>query len=187
MTQRAIRTKRAALSIGERTEQLTRGRDGGDDAGALVDAVVDFGLALASDKVTNGLRNAGLGLPDGTVSAESIRASLSGKIGADVAELSPEGIAEALNVRLSNEVGRLLGVDGLDLLNGGDIAAQARALALQAVASGRPSTLVNAQLMRELRQSAAYMAAGIEPALRPDAANRARQRRHRRSYKQVWE
>jgi hypothetical protein len=181
-----IRRKRAALSIGERAEEVTRGRTVDDSPDALADAVIDFGVTIASEKVANGLKAAGLGLPDGTLSAESIRIALSGKIGADIADLSPDGIADALNRRLSLEVGALLGVDGVDLLGGGDLGSQARALALQAIASGRPSKLVSASLMRELRTSAAFLAAGLSIQDKAAAQNRARQRRFRQSSKQVW-
>lgn len=187
MREKAIRTKRAALSIGEQTERLTRNRDASVSSDSISEAIINFGLVVASEKVTNGLRAAGLGLEDGTVDAESIRAALSSKIGAEISELSPEGIAEALNARLSREVADSLGVEGLDLLNGGDLIEQARALAIQAVAGGRASGLVSASLMRELRSAAAYMAAGVEPSQREAAKNREKQRRHRIIYKQVWQ
>jgi hypothetical protein len=186
MKNSVIRTKRAALSIGERAEELTRGRSVDDAPEALADAVVDFAVVLASEKVKNGLRAAGLGLPDGEVTAESIKAALSGKIGAEVADLSPEGIASALNRRLSLEVGALLGVEGVDLLGGGDLLTQARELALRAIASGRPSKLVSAALMRELRSSAAFLAAGLPVSEKAAAMNRARQRRYRRTSRQIW-
>lgn len=187
MKVKAIRSKRLGDSINQITVDTVRSYEDAVDSGSVAQAVVDAGLELASEKVINGLRNAGLGLDDGTVSAESIRLALSEKIGAEIPELSPEGIAQALNHRLSLEVGALLGVDGIDLIGGGDIAQQARTLALQAIASGRPSKLVSGSLLRELRQAAAYMAAGVEPSMRGAAGNRARQRRHRRTFKQVWQ
>lgn len=187
MKKQAIRTKRAALAIGDRAEKLTAGRDESDSADGIAEALIDFGLTVASERVTNGIRAAGLGLDDGTVSAESIRLALSGKIGADIKELSPDGIAEALNARISREVGLILDVEGINLLGGGDLIEQGRALAIEAVRSGRASTLVSASLMRELRRAAAYTAAGLDVSEIKAAANRSRQRKHRISYKQVWQ
>lgn len=184
--EKAIRSKRLGDSVNRKTVELVRSYDDAVDSGSVSQAVIDFGLEIAADKVTNGLRNAGLGLDDGTVSAESIRRALSGKIGAEIAELSVEGVAAALNASISYQIGEILDVEGLDLLAGGSLADQARAMALQAIASGRPSKLVSLSLMRELRSSAAYLAAGLSPGERAAAVERARARRWRAEHKQTW-
>jgi hypothetical protein len=113
--------------------------------------------------------------------------ALSGKIGVELEELSTDGIAAALNKRISGEVGALLGLEGLDLFNGGDIREQARALAIQAIASGRPSKLVGPMLMKRLRTAAAYVAAGVDLETQVVASNRGRQRAYRMENKQIWQ
>ena len=185
--EKAIRSRRLGDTINRETVEAVRSYEDAVDSGSVSQAVIDVALEVASERVINGLRNAGLGLEDGTVSAESIRLALSSKIGAEIEDLSPEGVAAALNASISYQVGELLGVEGLDLLGGGSIEDQARALALEAIASGRPSKLVSLSLMRELRSAAAFMAAGVPPEERPAAMNRARQRRWRITHKQTWQ
>jgi hypothetical protein len=184
-----IRTKRAGDSVAAKTQEVVQSYQDAVDSGSVAQAVIDFGLAIAEEKVSNGLRAAGLGLDDGTVSAESIRAALSARIGADIPELSPEGIQQALNASISYQIGRAVGLDGFDLqalLQGGSLEDWARGVALELVASGRPSRLVPASALRALKDAAALEALGMDSATRAAARNRARQKKHRESYKQVW-
>jgi hypothetical protein len=187
MSERLIRNKRAGDAIASKINQEVRSYDEAVDSGSVADAAVNFGLEIASEKITNGLARIGLAWEDGQVSAESIKAALSAKIGAEVQDLSPEGVAQALNVSISYQVGELLGVSGLDIMGGGDLVEQARALALEAIAGGRPSKLVPLSLMRQLKRAAAFQAAGLDPQDAAKASNRARQRRHRLRYRQVWQ
>ena len=186
----AIRLKRAGDSMDAYAQgEYKTALENAQDTGSVSQAVLDFALTLAQDKVKNGLRAAGLGLDDGEVSAESIRAALSSRIGSEVSELSPEGIMQAFNASMSYQIGRALGVEGFDLaalVNGGSVDQWARDLALQLVASGRPSKLVPAGVMRNLKDAAALVALDMSPDERQAARNRQRQRRHRQNYKQVW-
>lgn len=189
MTQ-AIRLKRAGDSVGAFAQQEYRtALEQAQDTGSVADAVVNFALTLAQEKVKNGLRAAGLGLDDGEINAESIRAALSARIGAEVPELSPEGIMQAFNASMSHQIGRAVGLDSFDLMaliEGGGVETWARDVALQLVATGRPSKLVPASALNALKDAAVLVSLDMSPDERRAARNRQRQRRHRENYRQIW-
>ncbi len=183
---KAIRTERLGDALNYETISLVRSQGDAADSGSIAQAVIDLGLEIASERVTNGLKEAGLSV-DGTLSAESIRQTLSAKLGAEIPELSAEGIAQALNASISYQVGELIGVEGLDIVNGGDIVDQAKQIAIESIRSGRASKLVSARLMRQLKDAAALAAGGLNAAEREKYMARARHRRFRRTSKLVWE
>lgn len=176
-----IRTQRAAGSINQQMKTALRDAPEGADQAyfeSVSVAIADSIGALFEDKIRAALSRAGLELPPGAVTVQSLLELVKTRSGLDVEDATAEGIRDALQARLRAAVSELLGVD-VDLTAGRDaVIRQAAAAALE---TGRPNKLVGVVALRQLRAVAAATAAEVDST--PAGLRRAQVRIAQRKYR----
>lgn len=183
-----IRTERAAGAINQQLKTALRDAPEGADQGyfeGVAVAIADSIGAVFEGRIRAALRRAGIDLPDGPVTVQTLLGLVRDRSGLDVQEVSADGIRDAIQARLRAAVVDLLGVD-VDLTAGRDaVIRQAAAAALE---TGRPNRLVGVVALRQLRAVAAAAAVGLDttPAGLRRAQVRIAQRKYRARNRFKW-
>lgn len=109
------------------------------------------------------------------------------KTGLDVANLTPDGLSMAVDAHLAGRVSELLGVQVSSVHNLDGLKQNLIDAAKAAVISGRATKLISRGMITKMRAMKAFKDAGVIGELeRLKVANRAYQKKYRRTHKEVW-
>jgi hypothetical protein len=177
-----FKTKRGNAGIGERVTEVAR-----ETAGASGwESVADWALKRYDTRIRAKLRKMGIDVPgDGPVTVELLRSTVQQKSGLEIAELTPRGIADALDTRLAAELSRELGITVTTVLNEADMRAQIKAAVLDKMAGGGRSGLLSGDTLQELKLAATFARAGIVGAEKRRAMVRYYNKKYRITHRQV--
>lgn len=176
-----IRTDRASGAVNQRLKQALRDAPEGADQSyyeSISVVVADSIGAVFEGRIRAALRRAGLELPEGPITVQSLLLLVRDRAGLNIQDATAEGIQDAIRAKLQAAVVDLLGVD-VDLTAGRD--AVIRQAAAAAVATGRPNKLVGVVALRQLRAVAAAAAVGLDTS--PAGLRRAQVRIAQRKYR----
>lgn len=109
------------------------------------------------------------------------------KTGLNVDNLTPDGVALAVDTVLAGRVSAALGVEVASVQNLDGLKQNLIDAAKQAVISGRATKLISRGMITKIRAMKAFKDAGVnEEKERLAVMNRAHQKKYRRTHKEVW-
>ncbi|WP_367846259.1 hypothetical protein [Rhodoferax sp. WC2427] len=137
-------------------------------------------------KIRNMFERAGVPLPDGPLTSETMAQVISERTGLEVEHLTPSGITSAIDKKLSVDLSLDLGIDLGSVLSAG-LKSAIEAGIKHEIETGRGAALISKYLMRRVRKNAAFTQAGYQQKIdQKKVMNRINQARYRRTHKQVW-
>lgn len=185
-----ILTERAGDALkAEMVERLwARYRDGEDVSNIAEEELADWAMDRFRPNIIHGLRRAGLDVPEDVeeFTPEMMKDYLSEQLDLKLAALTPEAVADALDERLSREVGRKLGIS-IPTLRDPEVLKQACIDAVvEAVRSGKANQLISQAMVRRFKSAKAWADAGMSKEERTRIHNVMSQRRWRKRFVWTW-
>lgn len=185
----AMQRARAGMELDIVESIYDRWHAGGDLGQSLIDELVQRAIDRWSEKILHAMQRAGLEVDAAEpLTSQSIAAAISAKTGLDMDDLTPEKVAAAADGRMSSELSRALGVEVSSVLDPVALKAQLIAGAMDAVQSGRATSLMPKATINSLRMAASWGRAGVSDKLerRRIMANWYA-KKYRRKHRQVWD
>ena len=148
--------------------------------------VADVALRHYDRRIRAYFARFGVDIGDDVLTVESIREKVRAATGLEIEELTPQGIADALERPLAAAVSELMGFEITSVFDQGQFKEQVKAHVLARLIDGEGGGVLRGQTLHRLREAATYARAGAGPAERRRLLNRAYQRKFRKSNRQTW-
>ena len=116
---------------------------------SVQDQLIQRAIERYSEKIGAALNRAGLEVDPQNLTLESIKAAIIEKTGLDLSDLSPSGMAEAVDRLAAQRLSAELGIE-IATVAGGALQSAIRAGVAQAIAEGRVSQLVGRGLTNQI-------------------------------------
>lgn len=153
---------------------------------SVQDQLIQRAIERYSEKIGAALSRAGLEVDPQNLTLESIKAAIIEKTGLDLSDLSPSGMAEAVDRLAAQRLSAELGIE-IGTVAGGALQSAIRAGVAQAIAEGRVSQLVGRGLTNRARAVMTWKRGGFDPKERIRIMGRIYQKRYRRHNVEVWD
>lgn len=155
--------------------------------GVLMDALASSALDRFEPKIRNGFERVGLTLPDGPLTIDGMREVIAARIGIEPASLTPEGIKQAFDEKLSQQISDDTGLSIGSVLGAG-IKEAIRAEIVRAIVDGRAHKLLDKVLLARMKRQKAFKQEGYtSPEDQRKVLLRLYQKRYRRRNRLVWD
>lgn len=151
------------------------------------DELAQVAIERFTPRIRHAMGRAGFPLPEGELTPQNLAQVIGDAMGLDLADLTPESIADALDRRMAAEVSRRLGIEVESLRDPQALQEAAKAAIIDAVKTGRANKLISKLKIRQMRNAAAWAQAGIGPGEREQYLNRWYQKKYRRTHREVWD
>ncbi len=186
-----INTARAGEALESETARYVweRVKNGDELTSIAGDELADWAIEKYRPHVIHAMQRAGLEVPDNItqLSAADVVQIIGDGLELQLDSLDPDSIADAMDARLSREVGRKLGIEITTLRNAESIKQACIDAVMEAVRSGKANQLISKWMVRRFKTAKAWAEAGIAAGdERRLVRNRISQRAWRKRYKWVW-
>jgi hypothetical protein len=177
-------TERGNRGIGERIKEDWDGSQPSDGW----DSVADWALARYDLRIRAKFEAMGLKIEsEGPITVESIREAVSSKSGLTIEELTPQGIAKALDAKLAAELSREMRLEVSTVFDQETLKQEIKNQVIDALGSGSGAGVVTGRTLHALRFAATFAKAGIVGDEKQTLINRYKQKKYRRSHRQIWQ
>lgn len=167
-----------------------RYKEGGRESlqGAFADEMADRAIQRYDGKIRTMFARGGVEIDAGqALTAASIAAIVSERTGLEIASLTPESIAGAVDKELSARLSEVLKVPVSTVLNKEQLMADVKEGVKLAIADGRAADLLSRAAVHSARVYATWKRRGIEAQERERIQNAAAQKKYRRTHRLVWD
>lgn len=156
-------------------------------ADAFKEATANKVVQRYETKIRNGFKRAGVELPEGELTLQSMEDVIKDRTGLELDGLSPDSVMAAVDKLLSARLSQAIGVPVSTVFDKDAMLESINAAVLEAIRSGRAAEFVNKAAMHAARRYMTYKRRGIDAADAKKLAARAAQKRYRATHRLVWD
>jgi hypothetical protein len=176
-------TKRGNAGIGERIKEESAGGVPSDGW----ERVADWALDRYSLRIRARLEAMGLVVDaDGPLTVDAIKDAVRAKTGLDIQDLTPDGVAKALDEKLAREVSGLLRLEVSTVFDTEALKSEIKSQVIERVGGGSGAGVINRATLERLKSAATYARAGVVGDEKKREQARVRQKKYRHNHRQIW-
>lgn len=160
------------------------GRDSWADA--FKEAAADKVIQRYEEKIRNGFKRAGLELPEGELTQETMLGVVSAQTGLELATLNPDAVMAAVDKLLAARLSGALGVQVNTVMDRDALMASINSAVVASIQSGRAGEWLSGKVYTAARRAATYARRNITTETAEVLDARRRQKKFRRTHKLKW-